>query len=195
MTATPQDKAIRAARARNLTAAKRSLKLIADVAAQHAGLLKAGTVPEASFLVHAQKYEQARASLELLDMISTAKLSEADGTVEVVATDLEDLIKVFQAFQLVPPEAWEGDTALARLFRLAYPDAVDRSATPPWEGDEVPFAAPAGSIPGSIPSADPAGSRPAAPAVPAATQTANPVTSEPVPGGTTGLGWTGDEQP
>lgn len=143
--ATPQEKAAKSARTRNMAAAKRSLKLIADVVAQHAGLLKQGAVPEASFMVYALKYEQARSVLVLLDTISTAD-GAADGLIEVRRDDLEVMIAALRA---VVPASMLGeddpDTPLVRLDAAVVqgvspataPDGEPDPGSPPMSSEEM----------------------------------------------------------
>jgi len=62
-------KAVKAARTRQLAAAKRSLKLIAEAAAADLATLENSGVPGDSFLPSALKYEHARQALTQLDAL------------------------------------------------------------------------------------------------------------------------------
>jgi len=111
MTQTPQDKAIAKIRKRNLEAAKRSLKLLADGAAQAAAILDEGGVPEQAFTASVINYEKARSALALLDMIAAGNTREPDGLVEVSRDDLAPLVGLIRSGA---PEA-PADSHLGRL--------------------------------------------------------------------------------
>lgn len=89
----------KALRSRNLTAARRSLKLIAEAAAQHKGLLEEDTVPEASFAVHALSYDRALAVVRAVDALDDGDDVKGEGwlaTVEVSLDDLDILVGVLR---------------------------------------------------------------------------------------------------
>jgi hypothetical protein len=78
---TGTDAKVRTARTRQLAAARRSLKLVADALPEHVAALADGAVLGDGFLVSALKYEQARQALVLLD-----SLAAPDGTDEVLVS-------------------------------------------------------------------------------------------------------------
>jgi len=66
MTANPA----RTRRTRNLTAAKRSLKLIQEAITEHQAALEAGDVPRDGFTASVIKYEHARIALGTIDALA-----------------------------------------------------------------------------------------------------------------------------
>jgi len=67
---TPEAKALNAARSRTLTAAKKSLGLIAEAVAKHQADLEAGTVPDSAFTASVLKYEALRSVLDALGKLA-----------------------------------------------------------------------------------------------------------------------------
>lgn len=117
------------ARARHLAAAKRSLKLLREAAAEHHVALEDGVIPESSFLVSAVKYDQALACLNLLDSLSepagtgpdTAAGPE-DGMAEVSRQDLAALVLFAHGF--VTEAGRLPGSPIARLTEAAFPDGI-----------------------------------------------------------------------
>jgi hypothetical protein len=126
----PKNPAVKA-RARQLAAAKRSLKLIADDVAKHQAALDNGELPSGSFMASAQKYDLARYAITVLDETGDGAVTD-DGTAEVSRDDLKGLVAVLQGFGLPVTEG----TPLARLAAAA--------EGPPWD-----TGAPAGQEPAS----------------------------------------------
>lgn len=113
-------------RARQLAAAKRSLKLIAEAVAEHQAILDRGELPSGhSFMASAQKYDLARYAITVLDEDPAATPPDGDnGTAEVSREDLQGLVKVLQGFGLPVADG----TPLARLAAAA--------EGPPWDTGE-----------------------------------------------------------
>jgi hypothetical protein len=115
---------LRQVRGRKLTAAKRSLALVQDAIIAHDKTLKAGTVPDDGFLASAQKYEQARSELVLLDALAGGgddggAVSYGEGITDELRGDLALLVETI----LSDPQVGgiSPGTALARLAGVAWP--------------------------------------------------------------------------
>lgn len=111
-------------RTRNLAAARRSLKLIAEAAAADLATLENGGVPDlGAFRASTPKYEQALLSVVLLDSLDDSLAIEANGAdgsgppeVEVRHDDLAALVALVRDFITetgANPD--EGDTSYTRL--------------------------------------------------------------------------------
>lgn len=85
-------------RKRNLTAAKRSLKLILEGAQAHLDILDNGEVPEGSFAPSFTKYLEALGNLRVLDALGEA-VSD-NGTVEVSVEALTGLVELLRASEV-----------------------------------------------------------------------------------------------
>lgn len=116
---TPAEKA----RSRQLVAAKRSLKLIAEAVAEHQAIMDRGELPSGhSFMASAQKYDLARYAIAVLDEDPAATPPDDDnGMAEVSRDDLRGLVKVLQGFGLPVADG----TPLGRLAAAA--------DGPPWD--------------------------------------------------------------
>ena len=135
--ADPVAKAIKSARTRRLTAAKKSLKLIRDAATQHLGLLESGQLPEADFLPSAVKYTPGLAELRLLDMITEGSEQAANGTAELEPADVAALLETIRAF--VPGTVLAALPQLARVAAAVAPPEPEQPAAPaPESGQEQP---------------------------------------------------------
>lgn len=146
-TADPQAKALNSARTRALTAAKKSLGLIAEAVARHQADLEAGNVPDATFTASVLKYEGQRSVLEAFGKLAGGEPAEpepasdapVDGVV-VSQADLAAFIRYLAEFQVPLPDGsvvkalpdnWvvSPDSALGRL-RLAAQNGTEDATQP-----------------------------------------------------------------
>lgn len=109
-------------RNRNLTAAKRSLKLIQDAVSEHLVALNDGVVPGDGFLASALKYEAARTALVTLDMLGENGENAEPDTVEVRADALEALVLFAHGF--VTEAGRTPGSPIDELTRAVYPDGI-----------------------------------------------------------------------
>jgi len=88
-------------RNRNLTAAKRSLKIIQDELGKHQTALENGEIPEGSIATSLVKYETGLIVLRTLDALGKdyveARSQEDNGAVEVQREGLAALIELLRA--------------------------------------------------------------------------------------------------
>ena len=109
-------------RTRNMTAAKRSLKLILEEAQSQLATLENGGVPDSGFMPSVLKYEQARTALDILLTLGEDGPAD-DGTGEVRLDDLGLFIRLVH--QVVPgTDALQADSPLGRLAAVAYPGGL-----------------------------------------------------------------------
>lgn len=110
-------------RTRNMTAAKRSLKLILEEAQAHLATLENGGVPGSGFMPSVLKYEQARTALDILLALDNGDAPADDGTGEVRLDDLGLFIRLVH--QVMPgTDALQPDSPLGRLAAVAYPGGL-----------------------------------------------------------------------
>jgi hypothetical protein len=131
---TDTDRQLRAARTRHLTAARRSLKLVADALPDHVTALADGAVPEDGFLTHALKYEQARMALALLDSLTAEPAGE--DVVLVSRSALDVALQAIIAFNLAPSVSPDDGSPLGQLMAAAWP-AQDGQETGRETGQET----------------------------------------------------------
>lgn len=159
-TATPQTaegKAIKSARTRSLTAAKKSLALIEEAVAKHKAGLEAGTIPDTAFTVFALKYEGQRTLLEALGKLADGEPIEPEPEPEAPAPARqedavaenqrrEDIAALIEVLGILAPELQpvEGyplyrlrEYAIPGGTRAEYPAGVNggQQVTEPLEGD------------------------------------------------------------
>jgi hypothetical protein len=137
---TVDEKKARSARTRAMTAARKSLTLIAEGAAEALAVLGSGGIPQSSITASVAKYAASVAELQLLDAITAGAAGDpepepAAGNGVPAREDVALLVSL--ALSLPGGVITEG-TALARLAAYAYP-GEDREGLPP-----VQTAAPAG---------------------------------------------------
>lgn len=130
MTATPIEKAVKAARTRNKTAALRSARLIADGVAQHIVLLEQGAVPESSFMASALKYEQCLVAMRTADTALQAAGTDAlaNGAIELDREDVAALLETVSAF--VPAGVLSALPPLARVAAAVSPEGLPAEEDP-----------------------------------------------------------------
>ena len=128
---TPEIKRIKAARTKNLAAARRSLGLIAEAIEKHRVVLHAGEIPGDSLPAASfGKYEQALDRLRLLgSLIGGGAETEPEPEPEEAAVnghvpgaaEVGLLVGVVRAYGLVPESADPG-SPLGQLTSFAFPD-------------------------------------------------------------------------
>jgi hypothetical protein len=109
MPLTSTEKAVKAARTRNKTAALRSLKLIIEAAAQHLSLLEQGAVPESNFMASALKYDQSLTAMRTADTAIKAGDAPAAGDDGLIEVRAEDVALLAQVVRAVVPAQMLGD--------------------------------------------------------------------------------------
>lgn len=108
-------------RNRNLTAAKRSLKIIGEAVTEHQATLEDGGVPESSFTASVVKYEAALTTLHTLDTLGEEGPA-GEATVEVRADALEALVLFAHGF--VTEAGRQPGSPIDELTRAVYPDGI-----------------------------------------------------------------------
>jgi len=108
-------------RKQNLTAAKRSLKLILAAAQRHLDQLDAGEVPGDTFTASVVKYEQALVTLGVLEMLGVDATAD-EATVEVRVDALEALVLFAHGF--VTEAGRTPGSPIDELTRAVYPDGI-----------------------------------------------------------------------
>ena len=126
------------ARKRYLTAAGKSLTLIADEVAKHQAALAAGEIPGGTFEASARKYFESLAVITALDSLEAPATAGDDGTTEVRRHDLAEFTGLIKG--LVPAvAAAPGDTPYSRLAAAAEEppfDTTPQGAPPDGPGKE-----------------------------------------------------------
>lgn len=117
MTASPKT-----LRTRNMTAARRSLKLILDTANRHLKQLESGVVPGDTFAASVAKYEAALITLGVLDMLGEDSVADGPATVEVPLDALEALVLFARGF--VTEAGRTPGSPIDQLTRAVYPDGI-----------------------------------------------------------------------
>ena len=120
-------------RTRNMTAAKRSLKLILEEAQAQLATLENGGVPDSGFMPSVIKYEQALTALRTLDALDR---DAPDDAIEVLVQpgDLDVLLRLVRV--QFGPDALAGDSPLGHLAAAAWPDGVPAAVAAPAPDQE-----------------------------------------------------------
>jgi len=115
-------------RSKNLAAAKRSLKLIAEQAAADLAVFENGGVPAlGAFRASLAKYEQALLAVSLLDSLGDSLAIEAGGAdgsvVEVQREALQALVDLLRASEVgYAIQDAEDGSLLGNVLAVVYPD-------------------------------------------------------------------------
>jgi hypothetical protein len=125
-TADPREKALKSARARTMTAAKRELDILGNAIEEHRKDLAGGKIPESAFVLRALKYEQARSRLELLAALRDGTDDGADDAVtdpvEVSAGDLGMMVSYLVSEITKQGGVVQPGTPLDNLVKAVQPD-------------------------------------------------------------------------